>query len=491
LLLLGLGASYAVNLTGFGRNITSSIVVSDAAGNSTGPTAGNTTVVDTDNALVLTIAEFNTFPSSEWVGNPVYTSVTVKDLPANFAALTGADIADLEANGVTAVGSSSGNLVLTVDQYTSLGGLAVNPPAKIVDTAAHIEAMTTGEFAGMAGKNVKVLQYSDAPLTIGFDQFNNLNGVKLPSDRSTTLQATEANIEGLSASQINALSTGYIGHISAAGNVLNLGLDQFSSLGSAVLDSSIALTVTGDVAGVTNDIFTFSKQPFSVADKVNGVGGTDTLSLTGDYGSLGFLSDTISSIEKLKLNGGGHSYDITENNANVGAGQTFTVAAVGFGAGDSLVFDGSAETDGIFSFTGGAAGTSTFTGGNKADTITAGAGADTIRYSAASQSNSSGYDIVNGFDAAADSFSWTQALTFDSTVASGRLNSTTLETNLTTAFAGVAANHAKAFQATTGNMAGQVFLLINDASVGYQTGDLVVRMNNTTGALSDSNFKVG
>jgi hypothetical protein len=40
-------------------------------------------------------------------------------------------------------------------------------------------------------------------------------------------------------------------------------------------------------------------------------------------------------------------------------------------------------------------------------------------------------------------------------------------------------------------MAGQVFLLINDASVGYSTGDLIVRLSNTTGTLTDTNFKVG
>jgi hypothetical protein len=162
-----------------------------------------------------------------------------------------------------------------------------------------------------------------------------------------------------------------------------------------------------------------------------------------------------------------------------------------FGAGDSLIFDGSAETNGSFSFTGGAAGDSTFTGGNKADLFTAGAGADTIRYTSASQSNSSGYDRVDGFNAAADSFSWTQALTFDGTVG-GVLKSNTFEANLTTAFAGVAADHAKVFMATSGNMQGQMFLLINDASVGYSSGDLIVRLTNTNpAALTDANFKVG
>ena len=55
----------------------------------------------------------------------------------------------------------------------------------------------------------------------------------------------------------------------------------------------------------------------------------------------------------------------------------------------------------------------------------------------------------------------------------------------------VSGNHAELFQATSGDMSGQVFLLINDGTPGYQTGDLIVRMNNTAGTLTDSNFKVG
>jgi len=113
-----------------------------------------------------------------------------------------------------------------------------------------------------------------------------------------------------------------------------------------------------------------------------------------------------------------------------------------------------------------------------------------VRYTSASQSNSTAYDVVANFDANADSFAWNHSLTFDGTV-TGQLKSTTFEANLTTAFAGVAANHAEMFQATSGNMMGQVFLLINDSSVGYSTGDLIVRLTNQTGTLTSSNFKVG
>lgn len=699
--------SYQVDLTGFGRNVTSSLAVTDAAGNSaTSAGVPTTVVVATSPALVLTISEYNSISKPEWQGNPAYTSVTVQDTQANFAALSGLAIADMATQGVNAIATILGTFNLTVDQYLDLGGLEVEPQAKIIDTAANIKAMTAGQLAGMAAKGVVRLQSTDAPLVLSVDQYNSLGGVLLPSDHSTTLQDTGGTISGLSTSfigglyagrvsqllgttgvaltaaravalgkvtvsasfvqlvdsepNITALTSKQIGALAASGftgivtlehnltlsvsqfqalgsvalnpgdgvvlqdswanisaldlgaltakniafinvtngsfsitatqysalgsvgihgpavgtltgngndiagidlsglaakhiskidasndqlslavaqyqalgavqltsadtvtlsdsgsaitglmadqigglaaaridqisptdNVLGLGLDQYSALGTVLLDPATALTLNGTGA---DDTIAFIRQPFSAADKINGAAGTDTLSLQGDYGSQAFNADTISGIERLKLNGGGHAYTITENDGNVGTGQSLTVQASSFRAalGDSLNFDGSAESDGTFHFNGGAAGASTFTGGNRGDTFTLNAGTDTVRYTSASQSNSSAYDTVNGFDAATDSFAWNHSLTFDGTVG-GTLTTRSLEANLTAAFAGVGANHAAILQATSGNMQGRMFLLINDGSVGYSTGDLVVRLTNTNPAtLSDGNFNVG
>ena len=70
-------------------------------------------------------------------------------MAAGIAALTGVDFANMAASGVTAIQSSLGPLAFTVDQYTHLGAVAVTSAAKIVDDAGAIEAMTTGELAGM------------------------------------------------------------------------------------------------------------------------------------------------------------------------------------------------------------------------------------------------------------------------------------------------------------------------------------------------------
>ena len=90
----------------------------------------------------------------------------------------------------------------------------------------------------------------------------------------------------------------------------------------------------------------------------------DQVYLDGDYtgaGAVVFGATTMTNVESLTLLGG-HSYDLTTNDATVSAVQQLEVDAHALGAGDSLTFDGSAESDGTFFITGGA-GNDALTGG--------------------------------------------------------------------------------------------------------------------------------
>ena len=133
--------------------------------------------------------------------------------------------------------------------------------------------------------------------------------------------------------------------------------------------------------GGNNDQFNMGAS-FTASDHVNGgSAGDDTLDLNGDYsGGLVFGAATMINIQDLQLSGG-HSYDLTTNEATVAAGVTLAVDASTLHAGDTLTFNASAETDGFFAITGGAgddtvtiaspstlAG-STFEGGGGANTL--------------------------------------------------------------------------------------------------------------------------
>ena len=127
---------------------------------------------------------------------------------------------------------------------------------------------------------------------------------------------------------------------------------------------------------------------FTIADHVDGGAGTnDQIALQGNYTLFNRLvmgADTIAGIEALVVLPG-FSYDIVMNDGNVVAGGILKVQATQLAAGQSLHFDGTAETDGSF----------LIFGGNGDDNLTGGAKDDGF-YFGPSQFN--GADIVNGGD---------------------------------------------------------------------------------------------
>ena len=106
----------------------------------------------------------------------------------------------------------------------------------------------------------------------------------------------------------------------------------------------------------------------TAADTIDGGAGTDTLVLDGDYSAgLTLGATTVTNVEEIDLSGG-HSYNLTTDEATVATNDSLTVNASALGAGDALTFDGSAETDGYFVITGGA-GDDVIIGGQDGDLI--------------------------------------------------------------------------------------------------------------------------
>jgi Ca2+-binding RTX toxin-like protein len=132
-------------------------------------------------------------------------------------------------------------------------------------------------------------------------------------------------------------------------------------------------------AGGGNDIIRLGAT-LTAADKIDGGTGHDVMILNGDYSAgVVFNANTMTNVEVLSLVGG-HSYNLTLNDGNVAAGAGLLVKAGSLGSGDSLIFDGSAETDGQLAVVGGAGD----------DTVTGGAQGDHFRM------EKGGVDTVNG-----------------------------------------------------------------------------------------------
>ncbi|HEX3809750.1 MAG TPA: calcium-binding protein [Rhizomicrobium sp.] len=155
---------------------------------------------------------------------------------------------------------------------------------------------------------------------------------------------------------------------------------KFDIIGSAgsdvIVGGALADTFDLSLGGNDNvsggggaDRFQFGAS-FTAADHINGNAGTDQLFLNGNYANsheVTLGASTLTSVESIGFTPG-HSYVLTENNANVAANQTLEINGSGLNAGDVQFFNGSAETDGHFFFAGGM-GTDVDIGGTQSDTF--------------------------------------------------------------------------------------------------------------------------
>jgi Ca2+-binding RTX toxin-like protein len=124
-------------------------------------------------------------------------------------------------------------------------------------------------------------------------------------------------------------------------------------------------------------------------DRVDGGDGSDLLTLQGPGINLTFAPTTVVNVETLSVLshkdsrfGSGSAtpfhYRLVSSDATVAAAALLTVDGSGLALGESLTFDGAAETDGRFVLRGGG-GNDSLRGGAGADRIEGGAGNDTLK----------------------------------------------------------------------------------------------------------------
>ena len=148
------------------------------------------------------------------------------------------------------------------------------------------------------------------------------------------------------------------------------------------------------ISGSGNDIFSFAAVTgLTSADSVDGGSGTDTVALTGNTAFTAANDfDAVKNIEAITLSNTNTDVSITTKDTLVSASAALTLTnAANSGV---LTFNGSAETDGTFTVSGGTgndvitggAGNDTLSGGTGNDTLAGGSGNDTITSGAGSDS---------------------------------------------------------------------------------------------------------
>ena len=424
-------------------------------------------------SVQLTVAQLDQFTSIA-----AGLDVTLADTAAHLQGLAPAKIALLAGKGVDRLDSTTESLDLSVAQYQALGAVALTAAdtVRLADSGATLAALTALQIGGLAAKGIDEIDATNDALTLNADQATALGDVAIAQLDLVTVADSGSRLGALTTADFAAFNAVQIDRLDATDNALSLTVDQFNALGLITLAPDDALTLSG-TAG--DDDLDFPRQPFNVADRIDGGGGNDVLWLVGDYPSLAFQAATVSNVEMLLL-GAGNDYGLALADGNVGAGQQVTVNAGNLGAADAFTLDGSAESDGSFRIVGGD-GANTMTGGNGADSMWLGGGADLVRYTAAAQSTSTGYDILVGFDAASDHLHVASGVTaVDAPITTGALSKVAFDSDLATAMAGLAAHHAALFTADAGGFAGRQFLVVDtNSTAGYQAGaDLVVRLDS-------------
>jgi RTX calcium-binding nonapeptide repeat (4 copies) len=201
--------------------------------------------------------------------------------------------------------------------------------------------------------------------------------------------------------------------------------------------------------------------------------------LSGDF-SAGFtLTATFFEIDRITL-GAGNDYNLVADDALVAAGGSLAVDAGALGTDERILFDGSAESDGSFSFFGGESndyflggdGRDWIMGAEGADTLSGGGGGDLFVYIAAGESSGASYDTLADFDPAADRIDLPGSVAgFAAAITTGTLSTASFDADLGAALGGLGAGRAVWFAPDAGGLAGTIFLVVDgNGTAGYQAG---------------------
>jgi Ca2+-binding RTX toxin-like protein len=210
------------------------------------------------------------------------------------------------------------------------------------------------------------------------------NGITTVTDTRSTESSTGTDtIAGVETLQFSDESVALVTRGSDDGETVT-GTDGDDTIEAGGGNDTVSAGAGNDsVDGGDGNDFLFFGGELNNADTVDGGAGTDSLGLLGDY-DLTFDANDLLGIEKLFLlagnavdpDGAAVSYNLTTIDANVGV-EGLVVTAASLREGETLSFNGTAETDGAFRIQGGA-GDDSVAGGAKGDYFQGGAGDDQL-----------------------------------------------------------------------------------------------------------------
>ncbi len=287
----------------------------------------------------------------------IFTGTSGDDL---ITGSNGADTIDISSGGIDQVNALDGNDVIIVGgTLTAADRLDGGDGIDTVVLNGNYAVRT--EFTPQTMLNVEKIK-----LTATFDYNLRVADATVAAGRNlsidgSTLGATDKFIfEGSRETNGSFTVFGGLGEDKISAGAMNDTIDAGAG------DDKIDLSHGGDdkISGGDGNDHIVAGAALTAADRIDGGAGGDQLVLNGNYSSgIVFGATTMINVESVRLSVG-HSYNLTMSDANVLG--SFAVLASELGAGDTLTFSGSAETNGKFVVSAGA--------GN--DHLTGGAGND-------------------------------------------------------------------------------------------------------------------
>lgn len=519
-------------------------------------------VINTAGATLTNSFNSNTQPNNSTVitGSGTLTSASNSISVPSGATLVGTTIVDitsgdgdrLDATLVTAVVPTAiaGIETINLTSYAA-GGIDLST----ISGATSIN-ITGQSFAGTKIANGQSLNLANISTggSVTFNTTNtgatiasatlNLNNVVTSLQTGLTNNITTLNLVATGASTLSladkATNNGGAGTISVSGTGSVTFNDSDVSGAATVITSSTAAITYNQLAahntkvtgGSAADTFSFNTAgTLTNNDTIDGGAGTDTLTTSG-YTATNDLAN-VTSVEVINLTGANLSYSYTTVDANVASGQTLTVNASGATGTSTLVWNGAAETNGVFNVTGTAnndtltggfgndtiiggagadriAGASQATGGTaatggiQADVFTGGAGVDTFVFSGSTLANmatvSSGTTAITritDFVAGTDKIALVNGAAAQTSVVLATAQTITTAADLTAVWAGITAIGASTSGGATnavvvtvsGGAAAGTYLYVNDATAAVNSAtDMLINITGVTGTLSASDF---
>ncbi|HEX8217147.1 MAG TPA: M10 family metallopeptidase C-terminal domain-containing protein, partial [Allosphingosinicella sp.] len=272
--------------------------------------------------------------------------------------------------------------------------------------------------------------------------------------------------------------------------------ESFTFNGSAETNGKFILSGGDGIDTLTGgggaDGFYFRHGTFwGPSDKVTG-GANDQIGFRGDFTAANKVvmgADQITGVLTLVMMSGTDTrfgpavaptkFDIQMHDGNVGAGERFTIDGSFLGSDETMRIDGALEQDGFFRMFGGSgadiliggAGNDLLRGNGAGDTLTGNGGADRFVYGSASDSTSTGFDLLADLKSAEDLLDLHSAVTgWSASVGSGQLSQSSFDADLAAALDG-ALDPGKAilFDPNSGTYSGRHFLVVDANGDGAYT----------------------